>query len=89
MGNVSTITLPRFRFLQPDEFEALAVGELSDEAEDRYIFEVDLSYPQHLHDAHDDYPLSPSRWRLVVICIHPLSRQYFHRLHLKENSLLI
>ena len=40
-----------FRFLQPDDIEALEVGELSDNAEDGYIFEVDLSYPQHLHDA--------------------------------------
>ena len=47
-----------FRFLQPDE--ALApVGELSDDAEDGYIYKVDLHYPQHLHNAHDDYPLSP------------------------------
>ena len=35
------------------------MGELSDDAEDGYIFEVDLHYPQHLHDAHDDYPLAP------------------------------
>ena len=50
-----------FRFLKPYEIETLAVevGELSDDAEDGYIFEVDLSYPQHLHDAHDDYPLAP------------------------------
>ena len=39
-----------FRFLQPDEIEALApLGMLSDEAEDGYIFEVDLHYSQHLH----------------------------------------
>ena len=36
------------------------MGELSDDAEDGYLFEVELSYPQHLHDAaHDDYPLVP------------------------------
>ena len=34
-------------------------GELSDDAEDGYIFEADLHYPQHLHGAHDDYPLAP------------------------------
>ena len=49
-----------FRFLKPDEIEALApVGELSDDAENGYIYEVDLHYPQHLYDAHDEYPLAP------------------------------
>ena len=49
-----------FRFLQPDEIEALTpVGELSDGDEDGYIYEVDLHYPQHLHDAHNDYPVAP------------------------------
>ena len=48
-----------FLFLQPDEVEALApVGELSDDAEDGYIYEVDLHYPHHLHDAHDNYPFA-------------------------------
>ena len=51
-----------FRFLQPEMIEAMApVGELSDDAEDGYIYEVDLHYPQHLHDARDDYPLAP-KW---------------------------
>ena len=48
-----------FRFLQPDEIEALGeVGQLSDDAEDGYIFEVDIGYPQPVHDAYD-YPLAP------------------------------
>ena len=51
-----------FRFLQPDEIEALApVGELFDDAEDGYIYEVDLHYPQHLHGAHHNYPFIGDR----------------------------
>ena len=45
-----------FRFLPHDEIEAL--GEISDDTEDGYIFEVDLSYPHYLHNSHNDYPLS-------------------------------
>ena len=48
-----------FRFLQQDEFSTLKLQELYDNAEDGYIFEVDLHYPTCLHDRHDDYPLAP------------------------------
>ena len=51
------LTTCRCRFLQSDEIEALGMGELSNDAEDGYIFEVDLSYPQLA--AHDDYLLAP------------------------------
>ena len=47
------------RFPQQDEISTLKLQELSDDADDGYIFEMDLYYPTHLHDHHDDYPLSP------------------------------
>ena len=36
-----------FRFLQQDEISALKLQELSDNAEDGYIFKMDLHYPTH------------------------------------------
>ena len=88
MGNVST-TAGGFRFHQPDEVEALApVGELSDDTEDGHIYEVDLYYPQHLHNAHDDYALYPESLEIGSDMYSP-SLQPFHRLHLQGNSLLI
>ena len=53
-------------FLQEDEISALKSQELSDDAEDGYIFEVDLHYPTRLHDRHDDYPIAPES--LVIDC---------------------
>ena len=46
-------------FLQQDEISTLKLQELSDYAEDGYIFEVTLHYPTRLRDHHDDYPLAP------------------------------
>ena len=49
-----------FRFLQQDKISTLKLQELPDDTEDGYIFEVDLHYLTHIHDRHDDYPLTPS-----------------------------
>ena len=82
---------PGFRFLQPDEIEALAVevgGSPTMLKMDTYlrrISAIHIIYRTLTTTTHSPQ----SRWRLVVICIHPLSRRSFHKLHLKGNSLLI
>ncbi|XP_031634853.1 uncharacterized protein LOC116348124 [Contarinia nasturtii] len=39
-----------------EEFTAADIMALRDDSCMGYIFEVDLEYPQHLHDTHKDYP---------------------------------
>ena len=48
-----------FRILDDDEAQDLDLEDLDDEADDGYIYEVDLHYPTRLHNKHDDYPLAP------------------------------
>ena len=45
-----------FRILQQNEVSTLKLQELSVDAEDGYIFEVDIRYPTHLPGRH--YPLA-------------------------------
>jgi hypothetical protein len=49
-----------FRWLSDSEIENIDWHQLIDDnVETGYILEVDLLYPDHLHDEHRDYPLAP------------------------------
>jgi hypothetical protein len=70
-GHAMTQALPvgDFRFLSRDEIDLLDIDSLSDDAVDasqRYIFEVDLSYPRELHKLHSDFPVTPQRVKVTA-----------------------
>ena len=45
-----------FIWINPEAWDAEKIKALGNEDPISYFFEVDLEYPQHLHDAHDQYP---------------------------------
>lgn len=47
-----------FKWLSEEETEKLNVEKYVDDSKKGLILEVDLEYPKHLHDAHNDYPLA-------------------------------
>ena len=53
MGNVETTSKSGFEWMTDDE--------LDDWIHPSCILEVDLEYPEHLHDLQNDYPLAPQR----------------------------
>ncbi len=46
------------------------ITKLSKDINIGYIIECDLTYPEHLHDLHNDYPWHLRTYVLVIICYH-------------------
>lgn len=51
----------KFRWLTAQEIKNLDVATFNANGENGLILEVDLHYPEYLHDDHADYPLAPEK----------------------------
>ncbi|VVC35219.1 Hypothetical protein CINCED_3A020754 [Cinara cedri] len=47
------------KWSDPDCFDTERILKMKEDHKKYYIFEVDLIYPEDLHDLHSDYPLAP------------------------------
>ena len=50
-----------FSFLPEDEVASSDLDATTQSDDYGYILEVDLKYPEHLHDFHSDYPLATEK----------------------------
>ena len=53
-----------YKWEKADKFDQTSIMMLEDCADKGYIFEVDLEYPESLHDLHNDYPLAPESFQV-------------------------
>ena len=75
-----------FRWLEDQEIESLNVLEISDNNEKEYMLEVDLEYPQELHDHHNEYPLAPEKVKVTEDMLSPYANKLLEDLDLKGTS---
>ena len=54
-----------FRFLSQNEIAKTDFLKIEDDAATGFVLEVDLHYPVHLHDSHNDYPLAPENFLIT------------------------
>ena len=54
-----------FKWLSPKQIEKINLGKYTENSEKGLILEVDLEYPQELHDSHNDYPLGPEKVKVT------------------------
>jgi hypothetical protein len=56
------------------------VREWKDTSNKGFILEVDLEYPQELHDLHNDYPLAPEKVSVEAEMLSPWTQDCYRRL---------
>ena len=54
-----------FKWLSQKQIEKINLGKYTENSKKGLILEVDLEYPQELHDLHNDYPLGPEKVKVT------------------------
>ena len=63
-GVMEKLPLPLNSFETVQNINLSKILETSNDSEEGYILEVDLHYPDKLHDGHEDFPLAPTKERI-------------------------
>ena len=65
-----------FRWASQDEIDRFQVKDTIDDSDTGFILDVDLGYPDQIHDDHNDYPLAPERLTVMHEMLSPYSKIY-------------
>ena len=69
-----------------EEIHQLDVTNVNDDEKQGYILEVDLAYPEHLHDQHNDYPLAPEKMKITKDMLSPYAISMMEELNLSSGT---
>ena len=69
-----------FKFLSFEEIHDLDIMSIGENDEIGYIFDVDLWYPEDLHDLHNDYPLASESFEVSADIYSPYAKELLEQL---------
>ena len=75
-----------FRFLSKQEITSFNLESKSEDGDIGYILEVDLLYPNELHNRHNDYPLAPEPLIVTEEMLSPYSKSLLEELGMKASE---
>ena len=72
-----------FEWVEEEQLSQMDVSTLPEDADTGYIFEVDLSYPQSIHNLHSDYPLAPESRTAELDDLSPCSARLREKINVR------
>ena len=76
------LPIGEFKWLDEKEYIDINWYEVNTETDIGYVLEVDLHYPDHLHDEHKDFPLCPHKCKISNDSLSPYQKKTIE--HLKQ-----
>lgn len=81
----STMSMPLptggFRWMTASEIDRFEIMNIPIDGSMGYVLEVDLQYPDELHDLHSDLPLAPEHMTVEDDQLSPYTKALYHNLH--------
>ena len=74
------------RFLDEQSSSTFNFMAVQDDSRDGYILEVDLDYPDSLHDLHIDYPLCPENTDIPSDDLSPYIKNLAQKLGISKKN---
>ena len=84
-GIMEKFPLPLNSFEFNDQVTIAEILNTSRESEIGYILDVDLLYPDHLHDAHSDYPLAPTKEVVSKMWLSELQLDMLKKINISDK----
>ena len=80
VGQYRHLPYIEFKWLNQEEIDKYDVNLIAENNLHGHTLEIDLEYPDTLHELHNDSPLAPEK--------HEISHMLFHRRYLAKSLLL-
>lgn len=80
------LPLNGYRFLKREEIKLFGVMTKGDDEAQGYIIEADLSYPDHLDDDHNDYPLAAEHVEIKPTMLSVIAKDLLNKLGKKPST---
>ena len=68
-----------FKWMTDKKISKIDLGKYKADGKKGLILEVDLEYPQELHDIHNNYPVAPEKVKVsnnMLLCYQPTARRF-------------
>ena len=75
LAMIQSLPVSDFKWMNEKDIESFDVMTVQDDVKVGYILEVDLEYPEELHDLHSDYPLAPEKMLISHEMLSPYQQQ--------------